>query len=93
MMDLMKKEVTTQEELLHLYPINNMSLLQSLMVEGRALPPVAPEVIQILLLQRSYQWRDDPTDHVIASKISVGGRIRIHTVRLLHIDVRRLSIF
>jgi len=34
MMDLMKKEVTTQEELLHLYPINNMSLLLSFDYEG-----------------------------------------------------------
>jgi len=33
-MDLMKKEVTTQEELLHYYPINNRSLLRSFDYEG-----------------------------------------------------------
>jgi len=37
---------------------------------GSALPPVAPEVIHILLLQRSNRLPDAPAEHVIGSEVS-----------------------
>ena len=34
---------------------------------------LTPEVINILLFQRSYQWMDAPSEHIISRKMSVKG--------------------
>ena len=48
----------------------NMSLLRSLTTRGGAVPPVSPEVIKILLLQRSCRLPDAPAEHVFAGEWS-----------------------
>jgi len=39
-----------------------------------ALPPVAPEVINILLLQRSNLSPDAPSEHIVDRVFSFGGK-------------------
>jgi len=48
----------------HYCPDKYMSLLRSLTDMGQAVPPVSPEVIKILLFQRSRQLLDAPAEHV-----------------------------
>jgi hypothetical protein len=43
---------------------------------GSSLPPVAPEVINILLLQRSNWLPDAPSEHIVARVFSVGGKFK-----------------
>ena len=41
---------------------------------GRGVPPVAPEVINIVLLQRRSCTQDDPPDHVYAMEVFGGSK-------------------
>ena len=45
-------------------------------VRGGAVPPVSPEVIKILLFQRSCRLMDAPSEHII-SKESCDGSITV----------------
>jgi hypothetical protein len=55
-------------DLNHYCPDKNISLLRSLTTRGCAVPPVSPEVIKILLLQRSSRLPDAPSEHVFAGE-------------------------
>jgi len=48
-------------------------------MRGSSLPPVAPEVINILLLQRSNRLPDAPVEHVVARVLSGEGKFQQST--------------
>jgi hypothetical protein len=54
---------------LEYWRVTSMSLLWSWIYKGGASPPVSPEVIDILLLQRSCWQMDAPSEHVKARMI------------------------
>ena len=56
-----------------------MSLLSELYRQGRAVPPVSPEVIKILLFQRSRRQSDAPAEHVRPGELC-DGRIVVRSM-------------
>jgi len=61
-----------------------MTPLPGLYGKGGAVPPVSPEVIHILLLQRSSRLPDGPSEHVFAMEFFCEGKLSgIHTLQLL----------
>ena len=56
---------------------------------GGAVPPVSPEVIKILLFQRSCRLMDAPSEHVISRESCDGSMIVILLVISRHIRARK----
>ena len=58
-------------------------------MRGGAVPPVSPEVIKILLFQRSCRLVDAPLEHVIFRESCDGSMIVILLVISRHIRARK----